>query len=87
QTFASGTLTTQTKNFSLDKCQIRDISSTLGFLTLLTTTSTNNASDGLSITRCTWQGLSTSATSAFTLAGNLTDLNITDNQVTMAVQN
>lgn len=87
QTFASGTLTTQTKNFSLDKCQIRDISSILGFLTLVTTTSTNNASDGLSVTRCTWQGLSTSATSAFTLAGNLTDLNITDNQVTMAVQN
>ena len=87
QTFASGTLTTQTKAFSLDKCQIRDLTSALGFLTLLTTTSTNNASDGLSVTRCTWQGLSTSATSAFTLAGNLTDLNITDNQVTMAVQN
>ncbi len=87
QTFASGTITTLSKNFSVDKCQFRDKSSVLGFLSLVTTTSVNNASDGLSFTRSTWQGLSTSASSPLILAGDLTDLVVSDNYITMAVQN
>lgn len=87
QTFASGTITTLSKNFNVDNCQFRDNSASLGFLALLTTTSTNNASDGLSFTRNTWQGLSTSATSPLLIAGNLTDLTASDNKITMAVQN
>ncbi len=87
QTFASGTITTLSKNFSVDSCRFRDNSSILGFLSILTTSSANQASDGLSFTRNVWRGQSTSATSALLIAGNLADLVVSDNFITMAVNN
>lgn len=60
QTLASGTLTTVTKFFSLDRCSIRDNSASLGFLTPVALSTTDNASDGLSITNSEVISLATS---------------------------
>jgi hypothetical protein len=51
QTVPSGTVTTSAKNFSLDNCDINDTSALLNFVNIVTTSSTANAADGLSITR------------------------------------
>lgn len=50
QTFASGTITTLTRGFCLDGCEIRDNSSSLNFLSVLTLSTVDNASDGLTLT-------------------------------------
>lgn len=50
QTLASTTLTTLTRNFAMDNCQVKDTSSILDFLVIFKASTTDNASDGLSIT-------------------------------------
>jgi hypothetical protein len=52
-TFASGTVTTQTPGFAVDNCTIRDTSAVLNFLSILATSTTDNASDEASITNST----------------------------------
>lgn len=49
-TVASTTITTSTKGFSVDNCCILDTSTVLNFLTLFSLSTTDNASDGLTIT-------------------------------------
>ena len=78
---------TTAKHFTLDNVEFRDNSSSLGFLSLVTTNSTTNAADGLSITNCQWNGLSTSATSAVLMAGTNTRITISNNRFVMAVNN
>lgn len=50
QTLASATITTVTKYFALDQCSVRDTSASLNFLVIEKLSTTDNASDGLSIT-------------------------------------
>lgn len=52
QTTASATMTVNTKYFALDNCDIGDTSSVLNFLTLISTSTADNNSDGLSVTNC-----------------------------------
>jgi hypothetical protein len=49
QTLASTTVTTLTRNFTLQSCEVRDTSAILNFLTLFTTGTADNACDGLSV--------------------------------------
>lgn len=51
QTTASTTITTSSKGFALDNCEITDTSAILNFLNIVTTSTTSNAHDQLSITR------------------------------------
>lgn len=60
QTVASTTITTLTRGFALDSCEIRDTSSSLNFLNVVTLSTTSNASDGLSITNNLIEFLATS---------------------------
>lgn len=57
---SSGTLFTSTKNFSIDNCDIRDVSGSLNILNIVTTSAIANASDGLQITRNIITSLTTS---------------------------
>ena len=50
QTAASGTITTGPQEFLVDSCEFRDNSAVLGFLTVLTGTSTTSALNGLTMT-------------------------------------
>ena len=49
QTVASGTITTISRNFQVNQCEIYDTSSILNFLSIVTTSTTSNASDGLAL--------------------------------------
>lgn len=61
QTVTSTTIVTNTKFFSLDACEFRDLSGSLGFLTIVSggACNTANAMDGFSMTRCNWFSSST----------------------------
>lgn len=61
QTVASTTITTSTKYFALDNCEFRDLSGSLGFLTIVSggAMNTANAMDGFQMTRCNWFSQST----------------------------
>lgn len=79
-TVASATMTTAPKDFAIDNCEFRDSSSSLNFVETYTASSTDNASDGLSITRSNIFGLGTTAnTSMLSLAGNIDRLTIQSN--------
>lgn len=70
QTVASTTITTLTTFFALDSCSIRDTSTSLNFVTIVTIPATSNACDGLSITNNEIISLPTSgANNLFTVAG------------------
>ena len=62
QTVASGTITTLVRNFNLQQCQIADTSSVLNFLNVVTTPTTSNAADGLTLFGNNVSLLNTSAT-------------------------
>lgn len=82
QTLASTTITTNTKFFSLDGCEFRDTSGSLGFLTLLSggACNTANAMDGFSMTRCNWWSSSTvSVTCAIVTTAGHDRWNLADN--------
>lgn len=53
QTVASTTITTISRNFQLNQCEIYDTSAVLNFLSIVTTSAVSNASDGLTIVNCT----------------------------------
>lgn len=70
QTVASTTITTLTQFFALDNCSIRDSSTALNFVTVLTIPTASNACDGLSLTNNEIISLPTSgANNLFTVAG------------------
>lgn len=85
QTVASGTVTSVCRGVSILGCEFRDLSSTLGFLSAVTTSATNNAADGFSFIGNTFNGLSTSATSAITQSGNVDFMTLAQNVVNLAV--
>ena len=61
QTFASGTITTAPKDFSIENCEFRDTSSVLNFITIYTGSSTANSSDGLQFNNNRVSSLGTTA--------------------------
>lgn len=76
------TLTTA-KSFTLDNCEIRDTSSVLNFINLVSTSATTAANDGLSITRTNYFGLATSGAVKFvSFLGTQDRVTITDNYYT-----
>ena len=69
-TFASGTLTGGTQDFTIDNCEFRDTSSILNALTVFTDNATANSCSGLSFTRNKISSLgTTAATTAIKLTG------------------
>ena len=74
------TLTTAA-NFNVDSCEFRDTSSILGFLTIVTTSSTANAADGLTMVNNLVTSASTSATAMVILAGTTARLTLRRNRV------
>lgn len=85
QTVASTTVTTLTRNFAVDGCDIQDTSTTLNFLAHVTTTSVDNASDGLALTRNRIISTVTSGASRLaTIAGNLDKGMVNDNYLAYA---
>jgi len=78
--------TTTAKNLSIDSCEFRDTSSILNFIATVSTNTTNNASDGLSITNSKRIGDgATAATCLVAAAGNIDRLNIQNNYVAHAL--
>lgn len=76
----STTMTSGPSDFSIDGCEFRDTSSSLGFLCILTTSATANQMNRFSMTRNVWNSLSTvSPTVALTVGANEDGWNITDN--------
>lgn len=81
------TLTTA-KEFTVDGCEFRDTSSSLNFLTIVTTNSTNNAADGLNFINNKISGAgTTAATTPIKIAGNCDRVTINDNYINLAVLN
>lgn len=70
QTVASTTITTLTQFFAMDNCSVRDTSTALNFVTVITIPTGSNACDGLSVTNSEIISLPTSgANNLFTVAG------------------
>lgn len=79
-TFASGTVTSGSHDFSIDSCEFRDLSSVLNSLSVVTSTSIDNGMNGLSLTNSRVFGLGTTAlTAPFTLAGNIDRFTVSNN--------
>lgn len=74
------TLTTAA-DFTVDSCEFRDTSAVLGFLTIVTTSSTANAADGLTMCNNLVTSASTSATAMVILAGTTGRLTLSRNKV------
>lgn len=86
QTFASGTITTGGKNFAIDACEFRDLSSSLNFLTAYTSSAIDGGSDGLAVTNSQGFGLGATALTAFlTLAGNIDRFTLQGNYIANAL--
>lgn len=85
-TVASASMTTSPTDFAADNCEFRDSSSALNFVEIFTSPSTDNACDGLSITRSDIFGLGTSTNTAMLqLAGNIDRLTLKGNYHANAV--
>jgi hypothetical protein len=87
-TVASAALTSISKFFALDNCEVRDTSAILNFLNLIATTTIDNAHDGVSITRT--NALLLATTGVVTLIqplGNLDRMFISDNYFTSRTTN
>lgn len=86
QTVASATFTTGAKEFAIDNCEFRDMSTILGFLSVFTSSATANASDGFSFTNNVVASLSTvSPTVALTIAASQDRVSLLDNKGTSAI--
>lgn len=84
QTVASTTITTVVKDPAFDACEFRDTSSILNFLAAFKAPATDNACDGLSLTRNVFNGLGTTANTAFlALAANLDRFTVQGNRITV----
>lgn len=87
-TFASGTITIGCQDFAVDSCEFRDSSSVLNALSVYTSSSTAQASAGLSFTRNTISSLgTTAATTAIIVAAAQDRVTIADNVGNWAVLN
>lgn len=78
QTVASTTITATSKNFAVDNCETVDTSATLNFANIVTTSTTSNAHDGLSLTRNKF--ILTHATSA----ANIVKMTGTNDRITLS---
>ncbi len=88
QTLASGTVTTTTKGFAVDSCSMKDTSSILNFLSLFKTSTTDNAANGLSITRNFAELLATSGVvNLLAVNGSMDELSIVGNTYLAATTN
>uniref|UniRef100_A0A6H1ZR59 Uncharacterized protein n=1 Tax=viral metagenome TaxID=1070528 RepID=A0A6H1ZR59_9ZZZZ len=67
---------TTAKHFTLRYCQFVDTAANMNFLTIVTTNSTNNASDGLSVIGCSWITPDTATSTLLTIAGDLDGLKV-----------
>lgn len=86
QTFASGTITTGSHNFLIDRCQFYDMSSALNFLTYVTSSAIVNGMAGLAITNSQGYGLgATAATAMVTLAEAIDSFILQGNYYTNAL--
>ena len=72
------------KDFCCDSCRFIDTSAILNFLSAITTGSTANAADGLTVTNCYQFGLNTSPLAFISILGNLDRLYVCDNSVDSA---
>lgn len=61
QTAVSGTITTKARDFAIDHCEFRDVSSSLNALSIMTLTSVANAEDGFQFTNNRVDSKSTTA--------------------------
>lgn len=87
-TFASGTLVTGCPDFCIDQCEVRDTSSILNALTVVTTSATANACDGLTVSRSRISSLgTTAATTAIKLLAVCNRVKVMSNWGTWAVLN
>ncbi len=78
---ASAFTTAAAKDFVVDNCSFVDNSSSLNFLCLLTTGSTNNDADGLTFTNNYVYGLAATDGACVSVLGNLLRLNVSFNFV------
>ena len=78
---STATITSVTRNVSILGCEFRDLSSVLGFITVVTTSTVNNAHDGFAFIGNTFNGLSTSGSAPVTLAANTNYVTISQNQL------
>lgn len=83
---AAFTLSTA-KDFVLDGNTFLATSSILNFLSLVVTGSTNNAADGLTVTRNWYQGLAATENAVVSVLGNLDRLIVNDNYVDKVATN
>lgn len=80
QTFASGTITTGPQDTSIDNCEFKDLSASLNFVSVFTSSSTANAVDGFAFTRNTISSLgTTAATTAIKFSAANDRITISDN--------
>lgn len=73
QTVSSTTVTTLTQFFAVDNCEMRDTTSSLNFLNMVTVSATSNASDGLELTNNVAYLLATSGAVNMVLATGTND--------------
>ncbi len=86
QTVTSTTITAGPRNFNIDNCEFRDLSSILNFVNIFTSTATDSLVDGLAFTRNEVFGLGTTAnTAALALACSVDRLTIRNNYIANAV--
>ena len=79
-TFASGTITTGPRALALDNCSFRDTSSVLNALSVLSDSGVANDLNGLSVTRCEFTSLgTTAATTAIIFSAAQSTVTLTDN--------
>lgn len=73
---------TTAKNVTLENCEFRDTSAILNFVLAVTTDSTANHADGLTVDNCTYNGLGTTAATSLIKAGAAEDRwTVTNNNV------
>ena len=72
-------------DFRLDRCSFYVSTSTFCFVTTISTTSTNNAHDGLTVTRCEVSDASTANVNFVSILGNIDRFVFEDNVITMGV--
>ena len=76
----STTMTSGSTDFAIDNCEFRDVSGSLGFLSIFTTSANANQANRFSLTRNIWNSQSTvSPTVALAVGANQDGWNISDN--------
>jgi hypothetical protein len=73
--------TVSAKDCTIDKCEFRDESDALHFLSCILTNTTNNGCDGLTVTNCKRSGLAAAATAFISILANEDRVTLTNNLV------